>query len=142
MTDLIELTEDQWYEEYQPMLNHFDADASWGGIMFETYGVEQEYVMDMDPRFVWTFGDGDDGGMYIWSGRHFVNRIGYFVTKNPHNLDTVYQISVGIPEYECPNCDTLWEDDAAVLHDEIFSDLQKCSACASIEELRDLGAIK
>jgi hypothetical protein len=31
--------------------------------------------------------DGDDGNLYISSGYHLVNRINYFITKNPCELE-------------------------------------------------------
>jgi len=78
-----------WCNTYKPIVNHLDPDASFddgnGGIMFETYGAEEVYVRRtarVDPQRVWTYVDGD-GGTFIVSGMHFVNRIGYFITELP-----------------------------------------------------------
>ena len=86
----------------------------------------------------WGFGgDGDDGGGYIWSGRGFVNRIGYFVTEVPCPPDTTIQIRVDIPFYYCENCDTEWEDIDNLIRDKFQEhDLEKCPNCATIEEIR------
>ena len=59
----------------------FDPESQLG--MFETYGVDIKYVMEMDskhPKKVWTMVDGDDG-MYLVSGFHHVNRIYYVITN-------------------------------------------------------------
>lgn len=91
------LTEDKWFDEYKPIYNHLDSNASWNdgeqGCMFETYGKEQEYVYSTHYKFVWTYMD-VDGGTAIVAGRHFVNRIGYFVTEKPWETGDEYiQIS-------------------------------------------------
>jgi hypothetical protein len=78
---------DAWEEKYQPIQNHVDANA---GDKFETYGEELDYVLsiaDTEPKRVWTLVDGDDGNLYITSGYHLVNRINYFITKNPCELE-------------------------------------------------------
>jgi len=60
--------------------------------MFETYGEEVEFVKSQDPSKIWMYGDGDDGGSYIWSGWGFVNRIGYFITEVPFPDNTTIQV--------------------------------------------------
>jgi len=78
---------DAWEEKYQPIQNHVDENA---GDKFETYGEELDYVLsiaDTEPKRVWTLVDGDDGNLYITSGYHLVNRINYFITKNPCELE-------------------------------------------------------
>ncbi len=139
--ELIEIDFDEWLDTYKPITNHIDTDSSFNGAMFETYGDEVKYVSDADPLYTWTYIDGDDGATYVINGRCIVNRIGYFVTEVPWDESKDYQITVIEPSYECPNCETFWEEEQAVLHFEKFWELQKCAGCASIEELRDLGAI-
>jgi hypothetical protein len=84
-TTTIEMTEDEFDDRYPLIVNHLNPNASWGsgegtGCLFETYGEELEFVRRQDPRTVWTFVDGDDGGQYLVSGFHFVNRLGYLVS--------------------------------------------------------------
>ena len=73
---------DTWEEQFVPIHNHIDTNASWGGLMFETYGEEFDFVRTQPRNHVWTWVDGD-GGTYIISGLELINRIGYFVTKHP-----------------------------------------------------------
>jgi hypothetical protein len=74
--------------------------------MFETYGDELKFIQEADDYIVWTYGDGDDGGTYIWAGYSFVNRIGYFITERPWIEGTDVQVEV-IQRYE----DELDEDE-------------------------------
>ena len=93
----IELTEDQFHDQYETVPNHINAAAGWtvgdsGGCLFETYGEEAEYVRRYDPRKVWTLLDSDDGDMYLASGLHFVNRVGYLITREAVPEDTFVQV--------------------------------------------------
>jgi hypothetical protein len=78
----MEQTLDAWTEKYLPIQNHLVTEASWSGTMFETYGNEYDYVAAQPEQNVWTWVDGDEG-TWIMSGRHYINRIGYFITENP-----------------------------------------------------------
>ena len=79
---------DAWEEKYQPIKNTFTQkqDGEFVEDKFETYGEELEYVLTIansEPARVWTLVEGDDGNLHIVSGYHMVNRLNYFVTKNP-----------------------------------------------------------
>jgi hypothetical protein len=89
-----------WCDEYKPQTNHLDENASFddeqGGIMFETYGSELEYVLSVaktKPLNVWTYMDGEHQPI-VCEGYHLVNRIGYFITEKPANPDTQYEITL------------------------------------------------
>ena len=106
----VEMTFEEWEAAYKPIFNHIDKNASFqdedgNGLMFETYGDEVEFVKSQSPANIWTYGDGDDGGGYIWNGWHIVNRIGYFITEVPCPPDTTIQIQVGESPEECPKCE-------------------------------------
>ncbi len=95
----IELSEDAFDALFPLVRNHLNPTASWsvdesGGCLFETHGPELAFVRDQDPRKVWTFIDGDAGGLFVVSGFHFVNRIGYLVStvRRPEGIDV--QVSV------------------------------------------------
>jgi hypothetical protein len=98
MPNLKILTEDEWFEQFKPIPNHLDENASFNdgdqGYMFETYGDEVEFVKAQEPNRIWTYSDGDNGGTYISDGYHVVNRIGYFVTTVPYDDKQYYQITV------------------------------------------------
>lgn len=71
-----------FFDDYTVIENHIDDNASLGGAMFETFGEELEFVKAQDPKHVWTYLDGGDT-IIISSGFHYVNRLGYIVTKEP-----------------------------------------------------------
>jgi len=89
MTDTsIELSEDAFDAQYPLLTNHLNPSAGWvlgegRGCLFETYGRELDFVRRQDPRTVWTLVDGDDGDMWLISGYHLVNRIGYLISTLP-----------------------------------------------------------
>ena len=68
------LKDDQWYETYEPEER-----------MYETYGEDMNYINSMPAQFVWTLLDGDEGDEVIVNGKGLVNRIGYYISKKPHN---------------------------------------------------------
>ena len=72
-------TYDDWGEKFQPVTNHL---TKYENLAFETYGEEQDYVFAQPNENVWTEVDGDEG-CYIIAGKHFVNRIQYYITTNP-----------------------------------------------------------
>jgi hypothetical protein len=96
----IELSEDDFDARYPLVPNHLNPNASWAsgegaGCLFETYGDELKFVRRQAPGTIWTLLDGDDGDLYLVSGYHFVNRIGYLISTAPVPEGT--EIEVHIP---------------------------------------------
>lgn len=89
-----ELTEEQFDNQFELVLNTLDNNASFGGFMHETYGDELIIVQQMaKENRVITIIEGDEDvenefgeptlNMFYVSGMHLVNRIGYLITKEP-----------------------------------------------------------
>lgn len=133
----IEMDFDEWCATYKPIKNHIDKDSSFNGEMFETYGDEVAFVKEQDNSYIWTYGDGDDGGSYIWNGWHFVNRIGYFITEVPCPPDTVIQIKVSSYWYYCEGCGAEIEDDGQLINEK-FYDFDCCPQCATPQQLKEI----
>jgi len=147
VNNFIELTFDEWCDTYKPIINHIDKNASFdngeGGIMFETYGDEVEFVKSQSPENIWMYGDGDDGASYLWSGWGFVNRIGYFITEVPCPPDTTIQVLVSFNWHYCENCGTETEDPDNLIRDAFDEhDLEKCPECATLDEMTLVGLDK
>ena len=144
MNDLIELTQEEWFDKFKPIPNHIDDNASFQtedgiGYMFETYGEELDFVKSHQSNRIWTYCDNDVSGTSIFQGMRIVNRIGYFVTTVPFDGSKDYQIQISSEDiYECPNCNEIWEDEVAILHYDKFEDLEKCAGCATMEEIAEL----
>jgi hypothetical protein len=79
----MEISEDVFYEEYKPVKNHLDDNASFDGCLFETYGEELDYIYELNKKSnkVWTIIEGDDDNMTYLAGFHIVNRFGFLVTE-------------------------------------------------------------
>jgi hypothetical protein len=143
MNNFIEMTMEEWEATYKPITNHIDSNASFqnesgSGIMFETYGDEYNFVNSQeDPACIWTYGDGDDGGSYIWNGYHYINRLGYFITEVPCPPDTEIQIKVSSYWYCCEGCGLEQEDDGQLIN-ETYGQYDVCPNCCTVEELKAL----
>ena len=95
----IEIDWIEFFDQYMPIQNHLDDNASLDGCMYETYGEELKFVSDtfrIRPDTVWTLIDGDDGSPIILNGYRLVNCIGYLVTAvaEPYCDVTVYEDEV------------------------------------------------
>jgi hypothetical protein len=137
VNNFIEMTFEEADDKFKFMVNPYDEYSSFDGLMFETYGDEVEYVKSMPPDRIWMYGDGDDGGTYIWSGWGFVNRIGYFISEKPVPPDTKIQIKVAPYWYYCEGCGLEQEDDGQLIS-ERYSEFEKCPNCCTLEELTEL----
>ena len=142
MNTFIEMDFDEWVATYKPIVNHIDSNASFqdesgSGLMFETYGEEYEFVKSSSPENIWMYGDGDDGGSYIWNGWGFVNRLGYFITEVPCPPDTDIQIKVSSYWYCCEGCGEEIEDDGQLISDR-YSEYERCPICITEEEMVEL----
>ena len=143
MDNFIEMEFEEFVETYKPITNHIDTNASFDGLMFETYGAEVEFVKAQDENRIWMYGDGDDGGSYLWSGWGFVNRLGYFITEVPFPDNTTIQVRVSYNWFFCENCHAEFEDPDNLIRDAFDEhDLYKCPQCATIEEMTLVGLEK
>ena len=120
MDTFIEMDFDEWCETYKPIPNNIVEDSSFDGTMFETYGDEVAFVKKADPAYIWMYGDGDDGGSYIWNGWHIVNRIGYFITEVPCPPDTTIQVKVSSYWFYCEGCSAEFEYDGQLINEKYY----------------------
>lgn len=92
---------EDWADTFKPITNHLSNNASWDGIMFETYGDELDFVLKSDESKVWTYMDGEEGGTILCAGYHLANRIGYFITaiaREPDLEDMSNHICITVSE--------------------------------------------
>lgn len=85
-------TIEEWDAVYKPEKNYLDDNASWGGVLYETYGEEVKYVFSQPKNRVWTYVDGDSG-TYLATGVKVCNRIGYLVTDVPWTEEMEIRVS-------------------------------------------------
>lgn len=96
----IVLTESQFDEQFPLLTNHLDTNASYDGCMFETYGPELAFVQTQNPDCIWTLMTDDDGLLCLASGYHFVNRLGYLISKVPVKPGDDYFVPLEEPDEE------------------------------------------
>ena len=90
MNDIITISWNDFETKYVPVQNHIDDNASLDGVMFETFGEEQDYVNKIwseNPKRIWSYIDDGDGIGWLESGNHPCNRLGWVITENPCDED-------------------------------------------------------
>jgi len=86
MNSSLAFHEDVFYEHFKPYRHPEAHHDVWGGHGLETFGDDLDVVRHHDPAYLWTVLDGESGkDQWIVPGFHYVNRVCYLVTKNPHN---------------------------------------------------------
>lgn len=93
---LLDLDEDTFITRFGPKPNHLDLSAGFdwgdGGCLFNVTGKEFKHVLAQNPKTIWTVLEGDEGQLFIDSGLHIVNRLGYIVTSNPVEDSAGYSV--------------------------------------------------
>ena len=80
---------EEWQDKYKPITNFMRTKEDTD--LFETYGEEVAFVRGVSmfsERHVWTLIEGDTG-LWVTNGYHYVNRLNYFVTKEPFEGDAI-----------------------------------------------------
>jgi hypothetical protein len=89
---------DQWADKYKPVEHEH-------GRVFETYGKDLQTVLGTDPRYVWTWMQGDMADL-VCAGYHLVNRLGYYITEVPWtNVEDYCVLSIEV-QCECYDPET------------------------------------
>lgn len=92
------IDEDTFIEKFRPQPNALDLTASLdfgdGGCLYSAAGKEFRHVLAQDPRTLWTLVEGDGDRLFIESGLHIVNRLGYLVTANPFEEGIAYSVAL------------------------------------------------
>lgn len=99
------LTYEEFVELYKPVKNTISPYSTEDSIAFETYGEEVDFVKSHANNLIWTEIDGD-GGDFIVSGYHYVNRFQYFVATVPVPDNVFVEVCVSLEkDCECQNED-------------------------------------
>ena len=85
MSSVTTISIEEFEATFKPEANHLvESDkASFCGWMYETYGVEDEYirkVLNETPARIWT-SEEEDGGFVVFRNHYSEDAIGYIVTE-------------------------------------------------------------
>lgn len=108
----VTLSYEEWCDTYTPLANPLNDNAALDGTMLETYGDELDAVQKADPSHVWTYLSDDHGENILIAGAHFVNRLGYVITKHPAPLHQHVTVEL----------DDIWELAASYVENYLLSD--------------------
>lgn len=83
----LHISEEAFDNHYPLVPNHLDPHAGWvfaddHGCLFGCSGEELAFVLAQPAATVWTLMDGDEF-QHLLSGVHYVNRVGYLVSRVP-----------------------------------------------------------
>ena len=106
------ITYEEFEEKYVPIKNHLDDNASYDGVMYETFGDEVQYVLSLandeyHKTRVWTV-IGDCNSTVVISGYHLVNRLGYIITGK--HLEQEYMEVFDPDLIKAVGDEVYWED--------------------------------
>jgi len=79
-------TWEEFVAKHQPIRTPITEAAPYDGCMFETFGEELAMVRRHDLHSVFTLVEAD-GFEYVIAGYHVVNRMGYFIVKQPWGIE-------------------------------------------------------
>lgn len=91
------MNRNEFNTKYTIINNPFSDFASGEGICFAPDGEELEFVRCHNPACVWTMVIGYDGGIWLVSGYHHEDRIGYILTNEPFPKDTIVEVKWAEP---------------------------------------------
>jgi hypothetical protein len=97
MTDtLLELTATEFANLYTLVPNHLNPDCGFGpegaGCLFDTSAEELAFVMSQPPQRIWTLVD--DGDLYLMSGYHLADRLGYLISRTDVPAGTEIRVCI------------------------------------------------
>jgi hypothetical protein len=96
MINTLALREEIFEEFFQPYRHPNSNHDVWGGLGLETFGSDLALVSSLDHNFVWTVLDGEKD-QWIVPGFHWVNRVCYLVSRNPHwDIDVEFRASLRV----------------------------------------------
>ena len=137
MSNFVKMSYEAWEETYNPIENPFVP----GSQLFQIpcTDEEREFLRTINVSRIWSYGSGDYGGTYVWSGEvaQGLENFGAYVTEVGYEGDAIVEIEVLEPEYTCPNCDMGYVGDLAVDQRKRFEDA--CEDCGVIYSCMDCG---
>lgn len=93
----IQLNKDEFNTKYTTIKNPFSDFTRGDDICFSSEGEELGFVRCHNPACVWTLVIGYDGGVWLHSGYHYEDRIGFILTREPFPANTRTEVKWAEP---------------------------------------------
>ena len=94
MSAFVKLSYEAWKETYKPIDNPFAP----GSQLFQIpcSDAEREFLRTIDASRIWSYGSGDFGGTFVWSGEvaQGLENFGAYVTEVGYEGDSIVEIEV------------------------------------------------
>lgn len=105
MSNEINMTWDEWSNQFRPILNQMEPDGLEGEkyYLFQPYGEQLDFVKTFASDRIWSY-LGVTDGEGIYAGYKETDCYGYYITEEPFDKDTFYQVDFkGVDEGEDDN---------------------------------------
>lgn len=133
MTELKKISYEEWCATYKPLDNKFNPDVPGGHLfLIPCSGEEMAYLQSVEVSRIWSYGAGEYGGTYIWSGEsgQGIENLGAYVTEIAYQGDSIIEVELSEPEYTCPQCEMGYVGELAIKQRKNFEDA--CEDCGVI----------
>jgi len=133
MTEFNKISYEEWQATYKPLDNKFNPDVPGGQLfLIPCSSDEMAFLQSVDVSKIWSYGAGEYGGTYIWSGEsgQGIENLGAYVTENAYQGDAIIEVELSEPEYTCPQCEMGYVGDLAIEQRKNFEDA--CEDCGVI----------
>jgi hypothetical protein len=133
MTELNKISYEEWRTTYKPLDNEFNPDVPGGQLFLIPCSVEEmAYLQNVEASRIWTYGCGEYGGTYIWSGEsgQGTENLGAYVTEISYQGVAIIEVELSEPEYTCPQCEMGYTGELAIKQRQDFEDA--CEDCGTI----------
>jgi hypothetical protein len=131
MSEFVKMSYGEWVEKYKPVTNHFSSMEN--EQLFQIPCTEQEkaFLKTIELPKIWSYGVGNYGGTYIWSGElaQGMENYGAYVTEVGYEGGPIIEIEVFEPEYTCPQCEITYVGEIAIEQRKRFED--SCEECGA-----------
>ena len=89
----------EWKKKYRPIKNQLSTNTNQE--VFETNGVELEFILKQDPKHVWTCTYGDFADFIVAGNQWSTNNLGFYFSEVPWEKESDYALVSVEVECEC-----------------------------------------
>jgi len=136
VTEFIKMYYEEWVATYKPIDNKFNPGVA-GGQLFQMPCSDEEraFLQTVERSKIWSYGAGDYGGTYVWSGEfgQGSENYGAYVTEIGYEGDAIIEVEFFEPEFECPRCQEFWSGEDVITQRRKYED--SCEKCATEDDL-------